>query len=368
MNDAIILESGACFSALGSLEQTAAALLGGVSGIRGGPSFGVDVPCAPFADLSLRDISLCAGRLAQATDTALLKGERLLYIFCAAKGDLRGLDRAADGAPECETPSALLDVQAAAVSEALGIDPVRTTVISNACASGAIALELASELLSYGPYDRAVVVGYDSLSRFVTTGFHALGALSPHVAHPFDADRDGLTLGEGAALAVLARREPRAGDIVLAGAASSNDANHRTGPSRTGEGLYRAAAAALRDADMEPDAVGGVKCHGTATVYNDAMEAKALTTLFGSSYPPCVSVKGALGHTSGGGSLLEALLAAEFLKRRTLPPTAGFRRLGVDEPLAVSASPQSLRQPSVLCLSAGFGGVNAALVLREEEA
>ncbi|MBD3243654.1 MAG: hypothetical protein GF331_23895 [Chitinivibrionales bacterium] len=368
MSEAIVFESRACFSALGGLDHTVTSLIDGAGGIRNGPSFGVDVGCAPFADPALRDLGLCASRLGAGIDATTLAGRRLLFVYCAAKGDLRGLDQLADGSHTDDSPSALLDVQAEVVRCALGIEPLRTSVISNACASGAIALGLAAELLSYGAYDRAVVFGYDSLSRFVTTGFHALGALSPSVARPFDADRDGLTLGEGAAVGVLARREPQPGDIVLAGAASSNDANHRTGPSRTGEGLYRAAAAALRDAGVAPDTVGGVKCHGTATVYNDAMEAKALTTLFGSKYPPCVSLKGALGHTSGGGSLLETLLAAEFLKRRTLPPTAGFRQLGVDEPLPVSTAPQPLRDPSVLCLSAGFGGVNAALLLREEAA
>ncbi len=368
MTETIILESGACFCALGSLEQTVTALIDGAGGIRGAPNFGVDVACAPFTDLSLRDPVTCATRLGGEIGTAVLRDERLLYVFCAAKGDLRGLDQATDGTGQDQRPSPLLEMQAAAVRDALGIKPARTSVVSNACASGAIGLELAAELLYHGGYDRAVVFGYDSLSRFVTTGFHALGALSASVARPFDADRDGLTLGEGAAAAVLVRRRPRAGDVVLAGAASANDANHRTGPSRTGEGLYRAAAGALRDANVGPDSIGGVKCHGTATVYNDAMEAKALTTLFGSGYPPCVSVKGALGHTSGGGSLLETLLAAEFLTRRMLPPTAGFRRLGVDEPVPVSASPQPLHKQSVLCLSAGFGGVDAALLLREEGA
>ena len=285
-------------------------------------------------------------------------------VYAAAKGDLRGLDLQASDPGAGQVPSALLSAQARAVSDTLGVTAGRTAVISNACASGSIAVEAALDLLRAGSVDNAVIFGYDSISRFVASGFFSLGALSPTGARPFDADRDGLSLGEGAALAILSRRAPRNGDVVVAGAGCSNDANHRTGPSRTGEGLYRAAAAALSDAGLAPEAIGGVKCHGTATPYNDAMEAKALTTLFGEDYPPCVSLKGAIGHTSGGGSLLEALLAAEFIRRGSLPPTVGFAKLGVDEPVPVQAEVQPLRCPSVLCLSAGFGGVNAAVVLK----
>lgn len=220
-------------------------------------------------------------------------------------------------------------------------------------------------MLMSGLASSVVVFGFDGISRFVATGFHSLSALSPSGARPFDATRDGLTIGDGAAVLLLTLREPFSGDIVVAGAAGSNDANHRTGPSRTGEGLLRAARAALADAKMTPAAVGGIKCHGTATKYNDAMEAKAIFALFGEDVPPCFSVKGAIGHTSGAGSLVEICIAAECLRRRLSPPTAGFSALGVDEALPVSSSRQVLTGGSLLCLSAGFGGINAAVVLAE---
>jgi 3-oxoacyl-[acyl-carrier-protein] synthase-1 len=167
-------------------------------------------------------------------------------------------------------------------------------------------------------------------------------------------------------MALLTRRKPFTGDICIPGAGSSNDANHRTGPSRTGDGLFRAARSALIDAHITAPELGAVKCHGTATAYNDAMEAKALNILFDGNIPMCCSVKGAIGHTSGAGSLLEILLAAEFLKRHVLPPTAGFSSLGVEETVPVSPEPQAFDKNTLLCLSAGFGGVNAAVVLREE--
>jgi 3-oxoacyl-(acyl-carrier-protein) synthase len=117
---------------------------------------------------------------------------------------------------------------------------------------------------------------------------------------------------------------------------------------------------------MEPEQIGAVKCHGTATPYNDAMEAKALHLLFGDTYPPCVSLKGALGHLSGAGSLIEICIVAECLKRRHLPPTKGYNTHGVDEPIPVSAKTQRIDIPSVLCLSAGFGGLNAAVIIQEK--
>jgi 3-oxoacyl-(acyl-carrier-protein) synthase len=116
---------------------------------------------------------------------------------------------------------------------------------------------------------------------------------------------------------------------------------------------------------MEPREIGAVKCHGTATLYNDAMEAKAIHRLFGEKCPPCVSFKGAIGHTSGAGSLLEILLASLCLKKRLLPPTAGYKQHGVEEDIAVSAKPQPVEKATALCLSAGFGGVNAAAIIRE---
>jgi 3-oxoacyl-[acyl-carrier-protein] synthase-1 len=257
----------------------------------------------------------------------------------------------------------LLSSQADYVKAACSIPACQTIVVSNACASGAIGVEVAAELLSRSRFENAVLFGFDSVTRFVATGFSALSALSPGGARPFDARRDGLTLGEGACIAVLSSRAPFRDDIVVAGAGSSNDANHRTGPSRTGDGLHRAAQAALRDAGMRASSVGAVKCHGTATNYNDAMEAKAIFSLFGEEIPPCFSIKGAIGHTSGAGSLLELCVAAECLRRRRVPPTCGYAEHGVDEPIPVSASAQQLFQQSILCLSAGFGGINAAVVL-----
>jgi 3-oxoacyl-[acyl-carrier-protein] synthase-1 len=365
---AVIFDQGEILCGLGTLGETMADLFEDGCAIVPGPCFGVPVSYAPFKDERWRSLAASAAHCATAMDFSLLDKDKTVFLLCSAKGDIGPLeDHLASGKP----PGAFLPVlssQAAFVREHCAIPCCRTVVVSNACASGAIGVEVAHELLTSGRFENAVLFGFDGISRFVATGFHALSALSPSGARPFDEKRDGLTLGDGSAMAILTYREPFGDDIVVAGAGSANDANHRTGPSRTGEGLARAGHAALRDARMQAAQIGAVKCHGTATPYNDAMEAKAIVSLFGDEIPPCFSVKGAIGHTSGAGSLLELCIAAECLRRRRVPPTCGYSAHGVDEPVPVSPSACSISRQSILCLSAGFGGINAAVVLREHSA
>ena len=365
LRTAVVLEDCGILSSLGTLEETVADLFEGASAIVPGPCFGVPVAHAPFKDVSWRSLGIAAEALTPCIDASSLDKDTTAFIFCAAKGDISPLEAYYESGIRPEAFMPLLSSQAHYAKKILNIAAGRTIVVSDACASGATGVEIGRDMLVSGRARSVVLLGFDGISRFVATGFHALSALSPAGARPFDSSRDGLTIGDGAALALLTYREPFAGDVVVAGAGSSNDANHRTGPSRTGDGLFRAAKAALADAALPPGDIGGVKCHGTATKYNDAMEAKAITSLFCEEYPPCFSVKGAIGHASGAGSLLEICVAAECLRRRLAPPTAGFETLGVDELVPISAKPQILRNHSMLCLSAGFGGINAAVVLSE---
>jgi 3-oxoacyl-[acyl-carrier-protein] synthase I len=364
---AVVIEECGILCGLGTLEETATDLFDGARAIVPGPCFGVPVAYAPFRNASWRGLGAAAEVLARCQNVSELDANATAFIFCAAKGDLSPLEAWCESKTPPRDFSPLLSSQAEFAKKLLNIRAGRTIVISDACASGATGVEIGRELLVSGRARDVVLFGFDGISRFVATGFNALSAISAAGARPFDASRDGLTLGDGAAVAHLSFREPFSGDTIIAGAGSSNDANHRTGPSRTGEGLLRAARAALDDAGMRPSRVGGVKCHGTATRYNDAMEAKAIAALFGESIPPCFSIKGAIGHTSGAGSLLEICVAAECLRRGLAPPTAGFSEPGVDEPVPVSPSPQKLLSQTMLCLSAGFGGINAAVVLSEAE-
>ncbi len=216
--------------------------------------------------------------------------------------------------------------------------PVAT--VSTACASGTAAIGLAAGWIREGRATRVLAGGADALSAFVFSGFDALRALSPTAARPFDAARDGLTLGEGAGFLLLEDEEAagRRGARVLArltGYGSSADAFHMTRPDPRGGGLARAAEAALRDAGRAAADVGFVSAHGTGTVFNDAMEEAALAHVLGpgAGSVPVHGLKGAIGHTLGAAGALEALLCVLVLGARDVPPTAGHRAARPGSPL-----------------------------------
>lgn len=361
----VTIEQAEVISPFGDLQETVSDLIDGVSSIVPGPIFNISVAHAPFCDTRYRHLPNAVSRLSSKIKLEDIDPTSTIFLYCAAKGDISAIEQYVLDKNLTSNIAPLLDRQIPIIHNLLSFKPARSMVISNACASGAIGIEIASELLRTEQYETAIVFGFDALSKFTTSGFYSLGALSEHACKPFDANRTGLTMGEGAAIAVLSYRKTFDGDCVIMGAGSSNDANHRTGPSRTGDGLYKAAHAAIIDASISPNSIGAVKCHGTATPFNDAMEAKALHLIFGNNYPPCVSLKGAVGHLSGAGSLIEILLSAEFINRGKLPPTIGFLDHGVDEPIAISSSAQKIEQPVMLCLSAGFGGLNSAVVIGE---
>src|SRR6202012_4784891 len=171
-------------------------------------------------------------------------------------------------------------------------------VVSNACISGVLALLLAKRLLQSGQYENAVVAGADVISRFVLSGFGSFQAISPGPCKPFDAARDGINLGEGAGTIILSTRMIHREGIKLSGGSVSNDANHISGPSRTGEELCQTITRSLRDAGLTPGNIDFISAHGTATLYNDEMEAKALTLAHLQS-APVNSLKGYYGHTLG---------------------------------------------------------------------
>jgi 3-oxoacyl-[acyl-carrier-protein] synthase II len=245
--------------------------------------------------------------------------------------------------------------------------------VSTACASGAAAIGLGTAWIREGRATRVLAGGADALSAFVFSGFDALRALSPTAARPFDATRDGLTLGEGAAFLLLEDEDEarRRGARVLArvaGYGSAADAFHMTRPDPAGSGLARAAEAALADAGRTASDVGFVSAHGTGTVFNDAMEEAALAHVLGSGAGsvPVHGFKGAIGHTLGAAGALEALLCVLVLGAEDVPPTAGHRQARAGSPLfVVAGAPHrpERRVDVVLSTSAAFSGTDAALVL-----
>jgi len=238
---------------------------------------------------------------------------------------------------------------------------------SMACASGSAAIGLGLEWIQADLCDAVVAGGVDALSEFVYTGFANLKALDPELPRPFDAARAGLCLGEGAGLVLLAAGADEREGPELRGRGLSADANHLTGPDPTGSGVARAMGQAFEEAGVTPAEIDFVSAHGTATVFNDLMESKAFTTVFGAEGArrvPVNSIKGALGHTMGAAGALEAVLCARVIQRGLVPPTAGFRELDPEMTLdVVSGEPRPGRYRRVVSTSSGFGGVNVALVL-----
>jgi 3-oxoacyl-[acyl-carrier-protein] synthase II len=270
----------------------------------------------------------------------------------------------------------ILGAPARALAVASGaMGPVLT--LGAACASSAVALGEALALLEDGVCDEVIVGGTEALHPFIYRGFHALKALSASPAAPFDACRSGLSLGEGAAVLVLERIGDSPGQAggphrtpvaVLEGFGSSTDGFDQTAPDPTGRGLETACRLALSRAGIEPGDVGRYHAHGTATVLNDRMEAAVHASLFGGKAVPVCAIKGSVGHTLGAAGALDAVVCASALQRRTLPPIANLKQIDPMTPVpAVVGSARRSSEPWALIASAGFGGINAALVLRRWE-
>lgn len=236
-------------------------------------------------------------------------------------------------------------------------------VVSNACISGLVAILMGKRLIASGQYDHAVVTGADVVTQFVLSGFQSFQAVSNEPCRPFDASRKGVTLGEGAGTVVLSNRAADApAKAVLVNAGSvSNDANHISGPSRTGAELGMAMRLAMLNSGLTPADIGFVSAHGTATLYNDEMEAKALH-LAGLQDTPVNSFKGYYGHTLGAAGLIEAIIGIRALQQQVVIPTMGFEQLGVSMPINVSKVLTQRPMQHYLKTVSGFGGCNAAVV------
>ncbi len=236
--------------------------------------------------------------------------------------------------------------------------------VSLACASGTAAFALALGWLEEERCPAVLVAGVDALSLFVHAGFAGLGALAADLPRPFHADRDGLLLGEGAAALLLEREDSARGRGAtirarVLGVGLSGDGAHMTAPDREGGGAARAMQAALADAGLGPADVDTLSVHGTGTVFNDAMEARALRRVFGATAPPLHGVKQAIGHTLGAAGAIEAAVLVDALGRGERPPPPAD-----PDPALSLPSPRPVGPPRItLSTSSAFGGANAALLL-----
>jgi 3-oxoacyl-[acyl-carrier-protein] synthase I len=234
-------------------------------------------------------------------------------------------------------------------------------VISNACISGLLAILVGMRLIQSGQYENAVIAGADVISKFVLSGFQSFLAISDEPCKPFDQTRSGISLGEGAGTLILSSHKKYEGGIKVMGGAVNNDANHISGPSRTGEELAWVINKSLLEANISASEIDFISAHGTATVYNDEMEAKAIT-LASLQSVPINSLKGYYGHTLGAAGLIESIISIYSLKENLVLPTMGFKQPGVTKPLNICSSLLHGYLQNCLKTASGFGGCNAAVV------
>ena len=233
-------------------------------------------------------------------------------------------------------------------------------VVSNACISGVIALNMAAGLLQQNRYSSVVVCGADIVCEFTISGFEAFKALSPNPCKPFDAGRDGTSLGEGAGTIILSNTL-KSGIKILAGA-SSNDANHISGPSRTGDGLFIAVDKTIK-AHHHPK-IDFISAHGTGTIYNDEMESKAFNSAALQDVPTN-SLKGFFGHTFGAAGIIESAITLESMRQNFLIHSKGFETQNETVNLNIISSPEGTELTTCLKTASGFGGCNAAVLFQK---
>ena len=265
-------------------------------------------------------------------------------------------------------PMMMANAAGAAISMRWGLQGPNETICT-ACAAGTHAIGYAARLIAWDRCDAVVTGGSESAATVTSmAGFGNMTALSSSgVSRPFDADRDGFVMGEGAAVLVLeewehaeSRGAPILGEVL--GAASNADAYHITAPAPGGTGAVACMRLALDDAGLEPGDIRQVNAHGTSTPLNDAAEAEAVIAVFGEPGPPVTSTKGVTGHALGAAGALEAAAVLLSMRHRLIPPTANTKvvDLGID---VVSGEPREWEPGPTISNNFGFGGHNGSLIL-----
>lgn len=300
-------------------------------------------------------VLLALNPVVQQSGVALNK--RAAFILSTTKGNITALD--GDNTPPAQ---AYLQGLAKTIAGFFGFE-AQPIVVSNACVSGILAISVAKRLIQAEIYDHAFVIGADEVSKFVLAGFNSFQAMSDVPCRPYSANRKGVTLGEAAAAALVTinREEAKAGII---GDGSINDANHISGPSRTGEGLVRSIESALKEASITSDKIDYISAHGTATPFNDEMEAIAFNRA-GLNEVPVNSFKGYYGHTLGASGLLETVIGLESMRHNKLFTSLGYDEPGVSQPINVISRNEEKEVNYFLKTASGFGGCNTAVLFEK---
>jgi len=284
--------------------------------------------------------------------------ERTAFILSTTKGNITALETQKDNIHKAELHNF---AQTIVDFFRFKTQPI---VVSNACVSGILAISIAKRLIQSGMYDNAYVIAGDEVSEFVLSGFNSFQAMSDAPCKPYSANRSGVSLGEAAA-AVFVTSDPAKAKVKILGDGSINDANHISGPSRTGEGLFQSIKSALNEAKIDVSQIDYISAHGTATPFNDEMEAIALNRLALQDVP-MNSLKGYYGHTLGASGLLETVIGIASMEKNQLFPSLGFDELGVSQPINIIEKAASKNIHYFLKTASGFGGCNTAVIFEKQ--
>ena len=362
----IYLGASSMRTCLGDKAETLAAMRNGESGLRYSDEFAMHVGRAEvkMTDGYSRFESFIIEQIQNvvAESGIDLSSDDVQLVVSTTKGNIDYL------ALDCDNiiDKTFIDISVQSVADYFKCKNT-PIIISNACISGVSAFVVARWMLVTEKCKHVVVAGCDALCEFITSGFASFKSISERPCRPYDENRDGLTLGEAAAAIVLTTDESMAdaAHIRLAGGAVSNDANHISGPSRTGDGLYFAISNAMNEAGVTREDIGFLNTHGTATRYNDEMESKAVAWAELTD-KPLNSLKGYIGHTLGASGVVETIVCAEQIKQSYIFGTKGFAKSDTPHELTLSSDIQRFEKQCCVKTASGFGGCNAAIVLDNE--
>lgn len=281
---------------------------------------------------------------------------RMGFIFSTTKGNIDALQKDSD------FKASYLSEPAKKIANFYNFEN-EPIVVSNACVSGIYAIALAKRMIQAGTYDQVYVVAADIVSEFVLSGFNSFQALSDEPCKPYDIHRKGVNLGEAAA-AVLVTSDSDGSRFQIVGDGAINDANHISGPSRTGEGLVRSIQSALDEAQISEQVIDFISAHGTATIYNDEMEAIAFNRL-NLHLKPVNSLKGYFGHTLGASGLLETVISLQSAIENKIIASKNYTEMGVSQPINVIDESANLNITYFLKTASGFGGSNTAVLFKK---
>ena len=368
----IRITDAAMITALGdNLQETWRQILRGVTAVRPVSRFPVDNYSSRLA-ACIEDLKPSGGRSMTHALVDRLFGDMgpvppdAFLITATTKAGIDNLELLCRGYP-AHAQDILLSSIPDMISEKLGMRTGGIN-ISASCASSTVALARGAGMIAQRKTEAVLVCCVDLVTEFIFSGFSALKALSPIPCQPFDRDRQGLSVGEGAAALLLmseerAKREDRPPLGTIQGWGMANDASHITAPAKSGRGLVQAISQALRMAQKQPEEITAINAHGTGTIYNDLMELTAFRQIFGERKIPIYSVKGAVGHCLGAAGGIEAALGLKTLSAQLIPPTAGLVTPMEEAIGRVSSEPVTISGDTLLTTNSGFGGINAALVL-----